>query len=390
MTQYKIPVIAGDGIGPEVINEGKKVIDFVGEKYGFDVSWIEYPFGAEYYLKTNKLLDENDLKELGKYKAIYLGAVGDPRVAPGILEQEILLKMRFYFDQYVNLRPVKLLPGIDCPIVGKKPEDIDMCFVRENTEDFYMSAGGHVINPQAHEKTKKGKESKTKAQRTIEIKRELYSVKFDLDIETDADEIAFQIGMVSKKGTERVMKYAFDLAEKRRKRVASVDKVNVLSYIYGSWRNTFENVSAKYPEIETEHNYADALAMRLIRDPESFDVIVTPNMFGDILTDLGAVLQGGLGLSPGANINPNGTSMFEPIHGSAPTLKGKNEANPIATIWSGALMLEQIGEKDAANDILNAIMKVLEERKIRTADIGGKSKCSEVGDEILKIIKRDN
>ena len=372
MTQYKIPVIPGDGIGPEIVAEGKKVIDAAGEKFGFDVEWVEFPQGADHYLETGELISLDTLKELSRYPVIYLGSIGDPRVAPGVLEKGILLAARFYFDQYVNLRPIKLLEGVWTPVKDKTPKDIDFTVVRENTEDFYIGIGG---------KAKKGL-----SKNLLEVERNLYSAKFGLEIETDSDEIAYQIGMISKEGTRRVIKYAFDLAMKRKKHVSSVDKANVLSDIYGFWRQEFQDIASGYPEITTDFNYVDAITMWFVKNPEWFDVVVTPNMFGDIITDLGAMVQGGLGLAPGGNINPEGTSMFEPIHGSAPKYKGQNKVNPIATIWAGSLMLDQLGEKEAADAIVVAIEKNILDNKVKTYDMGGISTTSDVGDDISRIV----
>ncbi|MGB9132043.1 MAG: isocitrate/isopropylmalate dehydrogenase family protein [Methanosarcina sp.] len=373
MTQYKIPVLPGDGIGPEIIDEGRKVIDAAGERFGFDVEWIEYPHGADHYLETGELISEETLKELSGYPAIYLGSIGDPRIAPGILEKGILLTARFYFDQYVNLRPIKLLEGVWTPLKDKTAKDIDFVVVRENTEDFYIGIGGRA---------KKGH-----SKDLLEVKRTLYSAKFGLDIEIDSEEIGYQIGLISKEGTKRVIEYAFDLAEKRKKHVSSVDKANVLSEIYGLWREEFSAVSAKHPSVTTEFNFVDAITMWFVKNPEWFDVVVTPNMFGDIITDLGAMIQGGLGLAPGGNINPKGTSMFEPIHGSAPKYKGLNKVNPIATIWAGAMLIEQLGQKEAADTIVHAIQKNILDSKVKTYDMGGKSSTSDVGDDIARIIK---
>lgn len=373
MTQYKIPVLPGDGIGPEIIAEGRKVIDAVGERFSFDVEWIEYPNGADHYLETGELISEDTLKELSGYPAIYLGSIGDPRIAPGILEKGILLAARFYFDQYVNLRPIKLLEGVWTPLRDKTSKDIDFVVVRENTEDFYIGIGGRA---------KKG-ESKA----LLELKRVLYSAKFGLDIETDSEEIGYQIGLISKEGTKRVIEYAFDLAENRKKHISSVDKANVLSDIYGFWREEFNAVAGKHPDVTTDFNFVDAITMWFVKNPEWFDVVVTPNMFGDIITDLGAMIQGGLGLAPGGNINPKGTSMFEPIHGSAPKYKGQNKVNPIATIWAGAMLIEQLGEKEAAHTIINAIQQNILEGKVKTYDMDGQSSTSDVGDDIARIIR---
>jgi 3-isopropylmalate dehydrogenase len=372
MTQYKIPVIPGDGIGPEIIAEGKKVLDAAGEAYGFDIEWIEYPHGAEHYLKTGELISEDTLKELSGYDAIYLGSVGDPRVPPGVLEQGILLAARFYFDQYINLRPVKLLKGVETPLKDKTSKDIDFVVVRENTEDMYIGVGGRALAG--------------KSRGTAEVVRNLYHVKFGLDVESDADEIAYQIGLISKQGTERVIRYAFELASTREKKLASVDKANVMTDIYGFWREVFTSVAGEYPGVETDFNFVDAICMWFVKNPEWFDVLVTPNMFGDIITDLGAMIQGGLGLAPGGNINPDGVSMFEPIHGSAPKHRGQNKVNPIATIWAGALLIEQLGERDAANTIVGAIEANLIKGAVKTYDLGGSSRTTDVGNDIARRV----
>ena len=374
MTKYRIPVIGGDGIGPEIVEEGKKVIDAASEVEGFEVEWIPFPHGSDHYLETGELISEDTLKDLGNYRAIYLGALGDPRVKPGVLEMGILLKLRFHFDQYINLRPIQLLDGAWTPLKDKEPKDINFTVVRENTEDFYVGVGGRC-------KKGGGKD-------TLEIIRNSYNLKFGLDIKSDSEEIAYQIGVISKEGAMRVIRYAFELAKKKGKeRVTSVDKANVLTHMYGFWREAFEVVSKDYPTIETEFNFVDAICMWMAKNPEWFQVIVTPNMFGDIITDLGAMIQGGLGIAPGGNINPEGTSMFEPIHGSAPKYKGMDKANPIATIWAGGMMLDCLGEEKAANRIELAIRKVLKEGKIRTYDMGGSSKTSEVGSEVAKEVK---
>ncbi|MEA2052093.1 MAG: isocitrate/isopropylmalate dehydrogenase family protein [Euryarchaeota archaeon] len=372
--KHNIAVIRGDGIGPEIISEGVKVLDAVSELDNFELQWVEYPHGAEHYLSTGELINEDTLKELAQYDTIFFGCIGDPRVDTGVLEQGILLNMRFYFDQYVNLRPVKLLEGVPTPLAGKGPADIDFTVVRENTEDFYVGIGGRV----------KGRKKSEK----LEIVRERYQVKFGLDIETDSDELAYQIGILTREGCERVMKYAFELARAQGKnKVTSVDKANVLTHGYGFWREVFTEVAHGYPEIETDFNFVDALCMWLVKNPEWYQVIVAPNMFGDIITDLGAMIQGGLGLAPGGNINPDGVSMFEPIHGSAPKYKGKGVSNPIATIWAGAMLLEAVGEKSASEKVINAIETVLREGKVRTYDLGGNSKMSEVGDAIVSEMK---
>jgi 3-isopropylmalate dehydrogenase len=372
---YKISVIPGDGIGPEVIREGIKVIEAAGERTGIEFIWRNFPYGAEHYLRTGEVLPNEALKEMEKGDAIYLGAVGDPRVKPGILENGLLLKLRFYFDQYINLRPIKLYPNVPTPLKDKGPKDINFYVVRENTEDFYIGVGS---------KFKKGEHESF-----FEIKRKLYDLKLKLSIFQDKEhEIAYQIGMVSKEGATRIIKFAFEFAkEKGLKRVTSVDKANVLTYTYGLWRDAFDEVALGYPDIEAESSFIDAVAMWFVKNPEWYQVVVTPNMFGDILTDLGAMIQGGMGIAPGANINPEGISMFEPIHGSAPKYKGTNKANPIAAILAGRLMLERLGEQEAADIVEKAVIEVLKEGKVRTYDLGGVSKTSEVGDAIVERIK---
>jgi len=372
---YNIALIPGDGIGPEIIREGKKVIDAASYRYGIKINWTEFPFGAEHYLKTGELLPDSALKEIEDMDAIYLGAVGDPRVKPGILEKEILLKARFYFDQYINLRPIRLYKGVPCPIKDKKPEDINFYVVRENTEDFYVGIGGRF-------------KSRTN-QDHLEVLRKLYKAKIQVGFNLEQEEeMAYQIGLVSRPGTQRVIKYAFELAKKKNlKRVTSVDKANVLTDIYGLWREVFEDVSTQYPDIKTEFTFVDAITMFFIQRPEWYRVVVTPNMFGDIITDLAAMIQGGLGIAAGGNINPEGVSMFEPIHGSAPDIAGKNISNPTATILSGAMMLDCLGEAKIAKVIENAAEKVLFEGKVRSHDLGGDSSTIEVGDEVVKKLK---
>ncbi len=369
---YKIAAIGGDGIGPEIVAEGKKVLEAAGERFNFDIAWTDFDIGAERYLATRELLTEDDLKELKKFKAIYFGSIGDPRVKPGILEKGILLALRFHFDLYVNLRPIRLLPGIETPLAGKRPEDIDFIVVRENTEDFYVGIGSRF---RKHQKTE------------LTVVREIYTVKFGLDIKSDAEEIAYQIGVITREGARRVQTYAFDLAMRRRRKLTSVDKANVLSDIYGLWRDVFTETAKQYPQVTTEFNFVDAVTMWFVKNPEWFDVVVTPNMFGDIITDLGAMIQGGLGLAPGANINPAGTSMFEPIHGSAPKYKGMDIANPIATIWAGSMLLDHIGEREAAAAVVAAIGKSIQDGVV-TKDLGGTAGTKKAGSYIADCVRK--
>lgn len=377
MNSYNIALIPGDGIGPEIIKEGKKVIDFASQQNGVQINWTEYPFGAEHYLKTGELLPDSALKEIKDMDAIYLGAVGDPRVKTGILEKEILLKLRFYFDQYINLRPIKLYKGVPTPLKDKKPEDINFYVVRENTEDFYIGIGGRF----------KGKTNREQ----LKVSRKLYQAKLDVNFELgDEEEIAYQVGLVSKPGSLRVIRYAFDLATKKGlNRVTSVDKANVLTQVYGLWRDCFTEIAQQYPGIETEFTFVDAITMWFLKKPEWFKVVVAPNMFGDIITDLGAMIQGGLGIAAGGNINPEGVSMFEPIHGSAPKYKGKLIANPIATILAGALMMDFLGETEIMTAIEEAVEVVLSEGLVRPADLGGNSSTCQVGEAVVQKLKKE-
>jgi len=371
---YHIAVIPGDGIGPEVINEGLRVLDAVSNIYNVKFDFKIYPYGGSHYLKTGEILPDEALKEMEKMDAIYLGAVGHPEVPPGILEKGLLLKLRFYFDQYVNLRPVTLYPNVETPLKGKGLQDINFYVIRENTEDFYVGLGCRF------------KSDTHKA--NLNIERKLYSLRFDVKVLANkSEEFAYQIGVISRKGAERVIRYAFEFCRRKGlKRVTSVDKANVLSEIYGLWRDIFMEVSKDYPEIEAEFTFVDAAAMWFVKNPERFHVVVTPNMFGDILTDLGAIIQGGMGLAPGGNINPDGVSMFEPIHGSAPKYAGKGLANPIAAILAAKLMLEYLGEEEAAKAIDKAVRNVLIEGKVKPRDLGGNSSTSEVGKAIAEKI----
>jgi len=365
----KIGVIPGDGIGPEVVKEARRVLDAVCEKRGLAFEFEEFPLGAGHYLKTGEVLSDETLQRLSKKDAILLGAMGDPRVAPGVLEKGILLRLRFHFDQYINLRPIKLLEGVPCPLDRPSPK-IDIQFVRENTEDFYVGLGGRV---------KKGL-SKT----DLVLKRHAYEAKFDVGIDLkDESELAFQIGVITRHGAKRVLEYAFQLAkDKKIDLVTCVDKANVLTEMYGLWREVADETSTKHG-IEREFQYVDAVALHMVRTPERFKLIVSPNLFGDILTDLGAAIQGGLGFAPSGNINPSGVSMFEPVHGSAPDIAGKGLANPVGAILSAALMLDTLGRKEAATDVERAVREVLKSGKHRTADIGGKTPTTKVGDAVV-------
>lgn len=369
----KVGVIPGDGIGPEVVREAMKVIDAVTERRGIELDFEEFPLGAGHYLRTGEVLSEETIRRLEGKAAILLGAMGDPRVKPGVLEKGVLLRLRFHFDQYVNLRPVKLFEGVPCPLAGQGRK-IDMLFIRENTEDFYVGLGGRV---------RRG------ASRTeLALVRKAFEAKLDIGIDLkDEEELGFQIGVITKRGAERVTDHAFRLAaEKKVGLVTSVDKANVLTDMYGLWREAVEKASAKYG-VQKEFQYVDAVALHMVRNPERFRLLVTPNLFGDILTDLGAALQGGLGFAPSGNINPEGISMFEPVHGSAPDIAGRGLANPVGAILSGGLMLASLGHREAAEDIERAVVRTLSEGRYMTPDAGGTTSTSQMGDAVEKAAR---
>jgi 3-isopropylmalate dehydrogenase len=324
---YKIAVIPGDGTGPEVIREGLKVLDAVSKKVSFKYETRIYDFGGERFLRTKEVLPEGAIEELKKFNAIYLGAVGHPDVKPGILEQGLLLKLRFAMDQYINLRPVKLYPGVWTPIKDKGPQDIDFVVVRENTEGLYAGSGGFL---------RKG----------------------------TADEVAIQESINTRKGVERCIRFAFEWTRRRdkKKKLTLCGKTNVLTFAFDLWQRTFDEVAKEYPDITTDYAHVDATCMWMVKNPEWFDVIVTDNMFGDIITDLGAMIQGGMGIAAGGNINPQGVSMFEPIGGSAPKYTGQNVINPLAAICACGMMLDHLGEHKAGDRIEKAVMKVTGEK----------------------------
>jgi len=321
---HKIAVIKGDGTGPEVMREGLKVLDVAAKKFGVKYDLIDYDLGGERYLRTGEVLPESTLEELRKVDAIYLSAIGHPDVKPGILEKGVLLKLRFELDQYINLRPVKLYPGVKSPLANKGPQDIDFVVVRENTEGLYAGAGGNL---------KKG----------------------------TADEVAIQESINTRKGVERCLRYAFELARTRpRKQLHLVGKTNVLTYAFDLWERAFNEIGEEYPDIDKRYHHVDACCMFMVHAPEMYDVIVTDNMFGDIITDVGAIIQGGLGVAASGNLNPDkgGVSMFEPVGGSAPQFTGQNVINPIACINAGAMLLRSLGEDKAASAIDAAVEKV--------------------------------
>ena len=348
---YKIAIIPGDGTGPEVVREGLKVLDAVSKKNGFKFETVEYDFGGERYLKTGEILPDSSLEELKKFDAIYLGAVGHPDVKPGILEGGLLLRLRFELQQYINLRPVKLYPGVDCPLKDKGPDDIDFVIVRENNEGLYAGVGGFL---------RKG----------------------------TSEEVATQESVNTRNGVEKCIRYAFEYTKKRnkKKRLTFSGKTNVLTYAHDLWWRVFNEVAKEYSDIELDYNNVDATCMWMVKNPDWFDVIVTDNMFGDIITDLGAMIQGGMGIAAGGNINPKGVSMFEPIGGSAPKYTGKNVINPIASIYAGAMMLDFLGEEKAAKSIEDAIMEVTK-NKLKGVEAGKMGySTTEVGDLISECI----
>jgi 3-isopropylmalate dehydrogenase len=365
----KLGVLAGDGVGPEVTAEALEVLNVVARLEGFDIELLPIDLGGQRYLRTGEVLPDAELECLRHCDAILLGAVGDPEVPPGILEKGILLRLRFEFHQYVNLRPIRLYPGVLGPIRGKGPDDIDMIVVRENNEDLYVGAGGFA---------RKG----------------------------TPEEVAIQTSINTRAGVERALRFAFDLARLRSRQgpfrgltgsqlrqgfsrqVTLVAKTNVLTFAHDLWMRAFTEVSRDYPDVMCDYQHVDACCMRMVVSPERFDVIVTTNMFGDIITDLGAVLQGGMGLAASANLNPDRTapSMFEPVHGSAPDIAGKGIANPLAAILSVAMMLDHLGRQAAADRIRGAVQSVLLGPTPRTPDLGGNATTASLGRAVREAI----
>jgi 3-isopropylmalate dehydrogenase len=347
---YNIAVLGGDGTGPEVVREGVKVLKAASAKFGFKLNFHDYDFGGERYIRTGEVLPANAVDELKKYDSIYLGAIGHPDVKPGILEKGILLALRFALDQYINLRPVKLYDERFCPLKDKKPEDIDYVVVRENTESLYIGSGGFLRKGTEHE-------------------------------------VAVQEMIATRMGAERCLRYAFELAKTRkRKKVTLCGKTNVLTFAWDLWERTFQQLAKEYKGVETDYAHVDATCMWMVKNPEWFDVIVTDNMFGDIITDLGAMTQGGMGIAAGGNINPEGVSMFEPIGGSAPKYTGKNVINPLAAVCAGAMMLNEIGEPKAAKKIEEAVVKTVRE-KLKSLSAGKMGYSTmEVGDLVAEAI----
>ncbi len=348
---YKIAILPGDGTGPEVVQEALKVLQAIAAKENFKVDLATYDLGGERYLKTGETLPDSVIEELKKFQAIFLGAIGHPHVKSGILEQGILLRLRFALDQYINLRPVRLYPGVLTPLKDKGPDHINFVIIRENTEGLYTGAGGFL---------KKG----------------------------TPDEIAVQESINTRKGVERCLRYAFEFTLRRQKetKLTLAAKTNVLNYASDLWYRTFQEVAKDYPKVKTDYTHIDALCMWMVKNPEWFDVVVTDNLFGDIVTDLGAMIQGGLGIAAGGNINPQGVSMFEPMGGSAPKYAGKNVINPLAAICACQMMLDHLGERKAAQRVENAVMQVLGKhvKNLAAGEMGYSTQ--EVGDLVVKYL----
>ena len=350
---HKIAVIAGDGIGPEVLAEGTKVLNAVAEiDGGFEFQFEDFPWGCQYYLETGKMMPDDGLQTLEKFDAIFLGAVGYPGVPDHISLWGLLLAIRKKFDQYINVRPVKLLKGAPTPLKDVSCEDIDMIYIRENSEGEYAGSGSWLYPGQDNE-------------------------------------VVIQNGVFSRKGCERVIRYAFELARKEKKTVTSISKGNALNYSMVFWDQIFAEVSKEYPDVETHSLLVDAASMFMVKDPKRFQVVVTSNLFGDILTDLGAAIAGGMGLAAGANLNPERKypSMFEPIHGSAPDIAGKQIANPLATIWSCAQMLDFLGHSQWEGRLIDIIEEIMVEQKTLTPDMNGTATTAQVGDEVVRKLK---
>ena len=352
-TLKRIAVIGGDGTGPEVVAEALKCLGVVADKVGYKYETESFDWGGDRYLKTGEVLPDSAVDTLKGFDAILLGAIGHPDVKPGILEKGILLSLRFALDQYINLRPVKLYAGVETPLAGKGPEEIDFVVVRENTEGLYTGSGGYM---------KKG----------------------------TPDEVAVQESINTRKGVERCLRFAFEIARKRnrRKTLTLCGKTNVLTYAWDLWERAFHEIgAAEYPDITRDYAHVDATCMWMVKNPEWFDVIVTDNMFGDIITDLGAVIQGGMGVAAGGNINPEGVSMYEPIGGSAPKYTGTGKINPMASIMSAQMMLDQLGETEAADILEKACIEVISE-KMKSMGAGKMGMTtSEVGDSVVEAIQ---
>jgi tartrate dehydrogenase/decarboxylase / D-malate dehydrogenase len=349
MKNYRIALLPGDGIGKEVVPAAVRVIQAAAE--GFTCQFDSFDWGCEFYLREGRMMPVDGLEQLRGMDAILLGAIGYPGVPDHISLRDLLLRIRFEFDLYVNLRPIEILPGFESPLRWKTPEQIRMLFIRENSEGEYCGVGGRF---------KRG----------------------------TPDEVAFQESIFTRKGTERIIRYAFEQAQRRpRKRLASITKSNAMQYTMVLWDEVFAEIAREFPDVETAKYHVDAAAARMITAPEGLDVVVASNLFADILTDLGGALQGSLGLAASANLNPaerRGPAMFEPVHGSAPDIAGRGIANPIAAIWAAALMVEYLGEHETASRMLSALQDVAGERRIRTPDLGGSSTTEEFASAVVE------
>ncbi|WHY59662.1 tartrate dehydrogenase [Cytobacillus firmus] len=355
MDHFSIALIPGDGIGVDVVREGKKVLDVICNLHGgFSLTYKEFDWSCEYYAKHGKMMPDDGLEQLKDFDSIFLGAVGYPGVPDHVSLWGLLLPIRRQFEQYINLRPVKLLKGLDSPLAGKTSEQLDFIVIRENNEGEYSSIGGRMYEG------------------------------------TDLD-MAMQTSVFTRKGVERVLRYAFDLAEKqgKKKHVTAATKSNGINHTMPFWDEYVERINQEYPQVTSNTVHIDALAAFFVSKPETMDVVVASNLFGDILTDLGAAIVGGLGIAPSANINPEKKypSMFEPVHGSAPDIAGKGIANPLASIWCTSMMLDHLGQAESAKAIIDAMEDVLQEKEVLTPDLGGKSTTEQVGDYICKKLK---
>jgi tartrate dehydrogenase/decarboxylase/D-malate dehydrogenase len=352
MNTYRIAVIAGDGIGKEVIPAGIDVLKVVAEHSGFRCDFTELPWGCDYYLQHGRMLDQDGIEQLMKFDAIYLGAIGSPTVSDAISARELILPLRQKLFQYVNLRPMRLMTGITSPLANRGPADIDMVCVRENSEGEYCGLGGRL-----HAGT--------------------------------AQELAEQTGVFTRHGIERIARYAFTVARSRPRRLlASATKSNALQHAMVLWDEVVGEVAKEFPDVKYQKFHVDAIAARMITHPQTLDVIVASNLFGDILTDIGSAISGSLGVGPGGNINPERTtpSMFEPIHGSAPDIAGKGIANPIAAIWAGAMMLDHLGERAAHDRILAAIESVIGSEAVKTPDLGGRATTADMAKAVTAAL----
>jgi len=350
--RYRLAVIPGDGIGREVIPQGVRVLETAGQRFGFAIEPTEFPWGCDYYLRHGEMMPADGLTALQDHDAIYLGAVGDPRVPDHISLWGLLLPIRKRFDLYANVRPIRLLEGVTSPLRGRGPDDLDILFVRENTEGEYSGVGGRLHAGTPHE-------------------------------------VALQTSVFTRRATERVLRFAFDAARARRRRLTHVTKSNALQYTSVLWDEVVEIVARDYPDVHVTKLHVDAAAYQMVLHPEGFDVMVGSNLFADILTDLGAALQGSLGLAASANLDPTRRhpSMFEPVHGSAPDIAGRGIANPLAAIWAASLLLDHLGEKDAAAAVFDALRHVVRRGEVLTPDLGGRHTTGDVGEAVLEALR---